>query len=326
MDAEIVITARAGANTGVIGLPIRINTYLGAAVDFYTETGYLAQGLPTRVYFQAWANAEKTIPLDFTLAQLKQRTLVGKITSDTIIVPLIANVHRGKGSFELLIQQGATYVLELTAPNGEVISRNLVLANPSLVNQNTEVTFRLNNPSRVLNPTDNLEVQITTNGNVNGTEPYLVQIKARDAVVYSEQIILSARSSRNITIQGSRFPLANGGVLSLNLYRLTNDLNTYAENPLIQTIVVNSTTNGTNSSNVTTTTTQVLLNAPSATVQRWMQPKGEILFFKRSDETLLISVKTNKRVYTVGERVDYEVSIRSSRTNLPVTTDAFVSI
>jgi hypothetical protein len=319
LDSEIVFTARSGANSGIIGIPVKITTFQGASVDFYTETGYLAQGLPTRIFFQAWANPEKTLPFDFTLGQLKQRTVVGKITTDTILIPIIQNVHRGKGSFELLVQQGATYILDLTAPNGELVSRNLVLANPSLVNQNTEVSFRLNNPTRVLNPTDNLEIQITTNANVNGNEPYLIQIKARDAVVYSEQIILSARSTRNITIQGSRFPLVNGGVLSLNLYRLTADLNTYAENPLTQSVVVT----GPNGSN---TTTMVLLNAPSATVQRWMQPKGEILFYKRPDETLVLSVKTNKRVYSVGERVDYEVSVRSSRNGLPVTTDAFVSI
>ena len=50
-----------------------------------------------------------------------------------------------------------------------------------------------------------------------------------------------------------------------------------------------------------------------------MQPKGEIMFFKKPSETLTVLVKTDKNVYAPGDTVSYSVSVMDKTTNKLVT-------
>lgn len=236
-----------------------------------------------------------------------------------MIIPTISSIQDGRGFFNYYYTAGAaTPYLELVTDAG-VLQRTLQFATPSLTAQNTEVYFTLLNPSRVLEAAEDLQIQFTTNYNVIVSEPYLVQVKVRDQVLYQEQIVLNARAMRNMTIPSRNFPIANGGVLSLSLYRLSNTLQSYVENPPV--VTVNTTNNATN----TTSSSTTLPDAAPSVVQQWFIPKGEILFFKRPDETLKVTIKTNKGLYLVGDKVDYTINIVSTLTNKPVT-DSYVSI
>lgn len=89
-----------------------------------------------------------------------------------------------------------------------------------------------------------------TNGNANANDDYVVQIKLKELVVFQQQLSFAPSSVTNLTVLARQFPLINGGVLSVNLYRLTQQLDTFYKSRNNA-----SSTNGTTSNNSTNNST-----------------------------------------------------------------------
>lgn len=235
-SSEILVQARATGYTGIAAIAVSFNqAILNPVVDYFVEDGALTAGLSNKIFFQVWTDATKTRALDITNAIFKTRVVVGRVTTDTNLITGISTQHSGKGSFDWTPVMTPVPFLEFTVGT-LTFARPLTLT----LSATAEVTMRVLNTNKVLRGNDNLELQFQTNSLISNTEAYLVKVQARDLVIYQEQILLSPRSTRQITIAGTSLPLVNGGVLIVALQRLTNDLRTYATNP---PIVTNTTTN-----------------------------------------------------------------------------------
>jgi len=57
----------------------------------------------------------------------------------------------------------------------------------------------------------------------------------------------------------------------------------------------------------------------------WYQPCGELLVFKKPEQTHQVSIKTTKEKYEPGEQVEFEVEVTYSD-GTPVGDDTYVSV
>lgn len=75
-------------------------------------------------------------------------------------------------------------------------------------------------------------------------------------------------------------------MMTANLYKLSDDfIIYYAENNI----------------DVNIDATIRAPDANSTVIRTWLEPKGEIVFFKKPSEILEVSIKPTKSVYTPGE-------------------------
>jgi len=103
--------------------------------------------------------------------------------------------------------------------------------------------------------------------------PYFFQIKNKETVIYTEQVLINPRSEREHTINANSFPLVNGGILSLSLYRASSSLTNLASIPDL------------------------------STVQQLLIPQGELLFFKKPNSMIRVDVQTDKQTYGAGNNL-----------------------
>jgi hypothetical protein len=67
--------------------------------------------------------------------------------------------------------------------------------------------------------------------------------------------------------------------------------------------------------------------ANNSVTSQFLEPKGEVLFYKRPADGLKMTVTLDKAVaYLPGDTVSYTVNIYSASTNKLVTTDTYVSL
>jgi hypothetical protein len=93
---------------------------------------------------------------------------------------------------------------------------SLTLPMPSVT---SNVYFTILNNDRVLANTDNLEIVLITNQLVTSDQTYFLQVKNKDQILYTTQIILTPGTGRMYTIPASAINTVNGGVLILSLYQ-----------------------------------------------------------------------------------------------------------
>lgn len=109
-----------------------------------------------------------------------------------------------------------------------------------------------------------------------------------------------------MTVQGSKFPLANGGIFSVTLKRIT---------PIFW-YRFNEGESAVEASPISPNVTRII---------RWFIPKGEITFFKKPSEFLSISIKTDKDLYAPGDKVTFEVACLNRSTG-EALSDCYVSV
>lgn len=84
-----------------------------------------------------------------------------------------------------------------------------------------------------------------------------------------------------MSIPNKLFRIINGGVMSLNLFRVANSVTLYNQEPK--------------------------KDYELPLVSEWQSPRGEILFFVKPSDYLIVEVTTDKEIYSPGEIVEYEV-------------------
>ncbi|CDW76907.1 a-macroglobulin complement component [Stylonychia lemnae] len=409
--ATITYTVRSGSNVHVYQQPVNINNAELLVVDAFSATGYLVNNVPNVVYFQAWQTAQRQDTLDFSNAVLRQSVRLNATATGTVtsVVAQVSSVARGRGSFVFtpVVNQTAL-TLELTI-NGQIVRRSIAFGVPFNQTSNTaEVAFRILNNNRVLNNNEDLQLQFLSNAAVNSSDDYVVQIKLKEQVVFQDQLSFNTSSVRNYTVLARLFPLINGGVLSVNLFRLTPAFEQfYKSKPTIIVTVVNTTTNGTranttntttnasaanttnttkvnttttnstnatnstkptanatnttnttkpttNTTNTTNTTkpangtnstsntttntttttttnvTTIIYNPPDvstpAQVVTWLEPKGELIFYKRPNEQFRLNITLDRSAYAAGDQVTYSIQVLNATTGRVVTTDSYVTV
>jgi hypothetical protein len=75
-------------------------------VEFFPESSYIVEGVPNKVYFQAWASEQRSDIVDFGHANLVS-------SSGAVVAKEIGTFHRGKGFFFYTPKEGEKYFLDL---------------------------------------------------------------------------------------------------------------------------------------------------------------------------------------------------------------------
>ncbi len=209
---------------------------------------------------------------DFTGATLKTSDRAETVLADRSI----STMHRGKGCFEFTPTRGQSLPLLEIYADGQTHKRSVSLS--FVTRETSDITFMIMNKNRVLGNSDALELHFGANENVSPNMIYFIQIKNKERILHSEQLIFTPRSMRMLSIDASKFPQTNGGILTFSLYKATNDF--------------------------------MNLQAPPTTslqITRWLVPQGEALFFKKPVSNLEVAITLDKSVYGVGNDVSYLV-------------------
>jgi len=91
----------------------------------------------------------------------------------------------------------------------------------------------------------------------------------------------------------SNVTVANGGMLTVNLYKISQYfIDFYAAN----------------SSNIKIDDINTIM------VMNWTSPKGEILVIQKPSNSLQVDVTVDKTLYSPGDAVNYEVTVRDRKT------------
>ena len=77
------------------------------------------------------------------------------------------------------------------------------------------------NSNRVLNNSDSLNVSFTTTANYNADDVYLFQLRFKEKVLFTDQLKFNVSSTENYSVDASSFPVVNGGLFTVALYRYT---------------------------------------------------------------------------------------------------------
>lgn len=213
-------------------------------IDFYTEnSGPLVTNVTNKVFFQAWATSDRADVYDFNSSSLKA-VLLSDNSVVTIISSTILTEHRGKGAFSYIhLPNYASVYLEIPIAEGTInIRRNLAMTpfpymhpaattedeNPLIIyNVNSEVTFTVLNQNRVIDFGGAVRVKFMTNSFMDSTDQYLLQLKFKEEVLAQQQLQFN-QSMNNLTVTiKPNASFANGGVMTVNLYKISKELISY---------------------------------------------------------------------------------------------------
>jgi hypothetical protein len=195
-------------------------------LDFYTETSApLVEQVSNKIYFQAYATRDRVDVYEFANASLKAVLSDGSVK--TVIDNAIMTVHRGKGSFTFIHNQGyqelflEVPVYQLGSREPVFVRRDLKLRHQVPFPQALECSFSVATKNKVFDSKKGLEVLIATNDLIQPTDYYMLTLRLKEKVIHQEELQLKKSSSRTIKIL-PKVALAGtvGGVMTLNLYRI----------------------------------------------------------------------------------------------------------
>lgn len=190
-------------------------------IDFYPETYSYCYGVPNKVYFQAFTNAERTIAADVTNSSLIS-VAQGEQGGQNETVTLIENLRSeslGRGYFEITPTQGNAYFVSLGENNTQV---PLNISEDQVDIENQELQFSV--VRKVLSNDEDLTVRIFTNDRMDPSDVYVLGLYVKERALFLEQLSFQPSKSYQMTIQQEDFNLTNGGVLRLQILRVIRPL------------------------------------------------------------------------------------------------------
>ncbi|CDW75858.1 large extracellular alpha-helical protein [Stylonychia lemnae] len=222
----------------------------------------------------------------------------------------------------------------------------------ALLNQNRQ-------PTRTVANNEDINLNITTNNFVDPNDYYLILIKQKDRILYSEAIKLSKASSNVKTIKATSFNMPMGGIMNANIYKITEDYflfqnttnGTLCDYNLLEQLMLNGTLqvqkngsviyqgktiNATNASlqalnplNSSIPYTPLPINCVLITLEQaanFLEQKGSISFFKRPSANLTVEIVTNKQNYMQGEQVNVTVNVRNANNKNLITDPGYLYV
>jgi hypothetical protein len=167
-------------------IPIRLNRYANADVQFLPEGGALVSGLPAHVGVKAVGEDGKGI------------NVTGEIyDSDQNLVAEFKSIHNGMGSFNLLVESEGRYIAKVYLPDGTMKQFQL----PAVRSSGTVLLIKN------LHGNDSLTVSVGATNNIvrSGQEYYLIAA-ARGVVCYASVISFENSGFISGRIAKSLFP------------------------------------------------------------------------------------------------------------------------
>ncbi len=171
-----------------------------------------------------------------------------------------------------------------------------VASNPFIYNSNNEITFSVD--SKIVAANDqpqggSVKVTFQTNENMVETDRYILQLKFKEVVLAEKPLSFNKSMSNYKVDLKSNVTVANGGMLSVDLYKISQYfIDFYA----------------TNSSNIK------IDDINTKMVMNWTSPRGEIIVIQKPSNSLQVDVSVDKTLYSPGDAVNYEVTVRDRKT------------
>ena len=94
-----------------------------------------------------------------------------------------------------------------------------------------EINFSIDNKNKVLENNENLNIVFNTKSKINDDSTYYITITHKEMTLFSQQLEFNEASTFKMTIPSKEFRLINGGVLSLNLFRIIEEIIVYSDDP-----------------------------------------------------------------------------------------------
>ena len=208
------------------------------------------------------------------------------------------------------------------------------------------VALTYNLQKKIVAATDSVVLSVSTNNYFDPSALYYFTIKQKEQIIYHELMSFNKNVANQVkTIAANKINTTNGGILSANLYRVTDDYHTFANLTGNQTFCdllnmmttiaslteeqmaqVNMThlelvTSGNitqHSSSINETVALISINIPGqpaclaidpTIVDSFLEQAGSIQFFRKPAVTNKIQITTNKVVYMPGEEVKVTVKV-----------------
>ena len=193
-QGSVTVTVADGDQVEAITAPIPI-VARKAAISLYPEGGELVEGLPTRIYFQAWTNSGD--PIDSFQAQVED-------SNGTVVVQSISAAHEGRGVFTLHPKAGESYRLKPTQPASlDAIPLPVVLnQSSSTAAGQASAAVVLSVMESVVKPAQSFQVTVRSCYSLVVT----VQLCRREVVLHSVPLEIPVRQSLAVRVSVTKLP------------------------------------------------------------------------------------------------------------------------
>jgi hypothetical protein len=217
----------------------------------------------------------------------------------TLILSNIVSKHRGKGVFEFKPLASKRYFLEITLANKDVKKIEVKNNLDEGVSAKAEIYFQIDNVNKAVIPGEDLEVTFRSN-NYPATNTYLYVVKEKERNLYVGVLTIDANMEEKRFIPSKYFNKLNGGVFTLALMKLSNEIQIDLLGKDYAKIL-----------------------DPNSLSSTWFTNKGEVLFFKVFDMNVKLEITTEEALYTPGSEVNFSVKVLDKETDSIYRKDDF---
>lgn len=92
-----------------------------------------------------------------------------------------------------------------------------------------EITFRIANPNKVLDNSDDLTINFFPNKLISSSDTYMLTVSLKEQILYSDQLSFSSPSTVTIANANLTSKNKNGGIYQVNLYRMSRYIIAYSQ-------------------------------------------------------------------------------------------------
>ncbi|CDW83728.1 UNKNOWN [Stylonychia lemnae] len=272
-------------------------------IDFYPENGIMVANFSNTIYFQSFLDINRQNETNIDKTSLIARDIKTKVET-TILDQTIQTSLNGMGSFRFVPQSNFDYFLQVDLGGySGPLRKQLVFRYGMKFDTAGEIIFKIQNRNKVFNNIDTIQVLFQTNNNMNSSDVYILYIKQKEKVVYYEDLSFQKNQNKTLNISTDHFVQSNGGIFSISLLRVSTAFQNYFKSR---------------------STTKLL---PIPSVEQWTVQKGESLIYILPSQRLKIQVNTNKEAYTIGELVQYNITVIDTFTGQVIRNiDSYVTV
>lgn len=186
ITSKLKIVAQDGKGDKKVVIPVQLNRYINADVQFLPEGGALVSGLPARVGVKAVGEDGKGVDVDGTIFDSQQNQ-----------VAEFKTMHGGMGSFGMLVESEGTYITKVNLPDGSVRQFQL----PAVKSSGTVLLVKS------LPGSDSLNISVgATNDVMRAGQKYYFIARARGIICYAALISFQSDKFIRGAIPKNLFP------------------------------------------------------------------------------------------------------------------------
>ena len=265
-------------------------------IDFTGESGKIVESVMNRFYFECFTDESRSEHADIFNGEIVESHMNSEQSS--IVAASVSTLFNGRGYFEFIPKPSHDYSLRYKGVDHRInISQNNEDVGNEELDSEAKVLIKTDTP--VVKNEDRLEIELVKPSSDKKLE-LMLAISQKSTILLSQPVEL-VKDSTKVTISMKQLKLVNGGVISISLYdqraiRKREERNSnyfyYGE----------------------------------ATGNFPYQIVAERLIFILPSESLQIKIETDRKVYSPGQEVKYDVIVTDKSTGKQVKDDVYVSL